>query len=232
MTLTVSEVFGPTVQGEGPAAGRRAVFVRLGICNLSCSWCDTPYTWDRSRFDLGAELASAEPGEVLGEVLKAGAGLVVITGGEPMLQRRELAGLVTALRQCGRLVHVETNGTIPPGPLGGLVDLFTVSPKLPNAGLDQRKAVNARALACYADLAARGRAVLKFVCCGPGDVALARDLAVAHGFAPSQCWVMPEATTAGQVTAGLQALAGPAVRAGMNVTGRLHVSAWGNERGR
>ncbi|HHK7228110.1 TPA: hypothetical protein ACQXLV_002143, partial [Streptococcus pneumoniae] len=42
--LPVSEVFGPTIQGEGPHAGRTCHFIRLGGCNLSCSWCDTPYS--------------------------------------------------------------------------------------------------------------------------------------------------------------------------------------------
>ena len=45
-SLTVSEIFGPTFQGEGPFTGRAAVFLRLGRCNLDCKWCDTPYTWD------------------------------------------------------------------------------------------------------------------------------------------------------------------------------------------
>ena len=54
-TLPLSEVFGPTFQGEGPHAGRRCAFVRLGGCNLSCEWCDTPYTWDATRYDLALE---------------------------------------------------------------------------------------------------------------------------------------------------------------------------------
>ena len=52
--LVVAEVFGPTFQGEGPSTGQRAGFVRLGRCNLDCSWCDTPYTWDWERFDPAA----------------------------------------------------------------------------------------------------------------------------------------------------------------------------------
>src|SRR5262245_52198924 len=55
-SLVVSEVFGPTWQGEGPSIGRRCGFVRLGRCNLACTWCDTPYTWDWERYDPAKEL--------------------------------------------------------------------------------------------------------------------------------------------------------------------------------
>ena len=44
--LIVSEIFGPTIQGEGPFSGRRAFFLRLGICNLRCTFCDSKFTWD------------------------------------------------------------------------------------------------------------------------------------------------------------------------------------------
>src|SRR5690606_2170027 len=45
MTLNVNEIFGITIQGEGPSMGRPCAFVRLFQCNLQCTWCDTPYTW-------------------------------------------------------------------------------------------------------------------------------------------------------------------------------------------
>jgi 7-carboxy-7-deazaguanine synthase len=41
-----AECFGPTLQGEGKHIGEQAYFIRLGLCNLDCKWCDTPYTWD------------------------------------------------------------------------------------------------------------------------------------------------------------------------------------------
>ena len=49
--LEVSEIFGLTIQGEGPSVGRRAVFLRLRRCNLACDWCDTRYTWDKNDPD-------------------------------------------------------------------------------------------------------------------------------------------------------------------------------------
>jgi 7-carboxy-7-deazaguanine synthase len=48
--------FGPTFQGEGPSAGRRALFIRLSHCNLSCPGCDTPESWDWSRPEHGKSM--------------------------------------------------------------------------------------------------------------------------------------------------------------------------------
>ena len=62
--LLVAEIFGPTWQGEGPSAGKVAAFVRLGLCDQACSWCDTPYTWDRACHDLRTELRRMDRIEV------------------------------------------------------------------------------------------------------------------------------------------------------------------------
>jgi len=124
--LVVAEVFGPTFQGEGPSAGRRAMFLRLGRCNLDCTWCDTPYTWDWSRFDPAIELHQRSVEDVMGELDGIGADLLVITGGEPMLQQRNLPPIVSGAHARGWRVEVETNGTIAP-PAG--LDWVCVSPK-------------------------------------------------------------------------------------------------------
>ena len=82
MTLPISEVFGPTLQGEGPHAGRTVQFIRLGGCNLSCSWCDTPYTWDASRFNLRQELTPMSVQEILDRIIPGVP--IVLSGGEPL----------------------------------------------------------------------------------------------------------------------------------------------------
>jgi len=56
-TLSVAGVVGPVVHGQGAASGRRCSVIQLGGCNLSCSWCDSAFTWDSTRFDLSRELA-------------------------------------------------------------------------------------------------------------------------------------------------------------------------------
>ncbi|WP_328427892.1 7-carboxy-7-deazaguanine synthase QueE [Streptomyces sp. NBC_00443] len=117
-TLVVAEVFGCTVQGEGPSCGRRCSFIRLGGCNLACKWCDTPETWDGRRFDLRQTLTRTPVEEIVARALVGAPGLVVITGGEPLLHQRQRAwdDLLVRLAAAGVEIEVETNGTIPPTP--------------------------------------------------------------------------------------------------------------------
>ena len=97
--LVVSEVFGPTWQGEGPSLGRRCGFVRLGRCNLACTWCDTPYTWDWERYDPRVELHRRMVTEVVSELDAMKIDMVVISGGEPLLQQSHLPPLLAVAKE-------------------------------------------------------------------------------------------------------------------------------------
>ena len=229
--LVVSEVFGPTFQGEGPSTGRRAAFVRLGRCNLTCTWCDTPYTWDWERFDPSVELSRRTVAALLAEIEAMAPEIVVVTGGESLLQQRRLVPLVAACAERGWSVEVETNATLAPGPeLAGLVDRWNVSPKLANSGVSSELREVPDALEAFAALAADGRAAFKFVATGLDDLDEIAALVDRHHLAP--VWVMPEGTTPGAVMAGTRALADPVLARGWNLTTRLHVLVWGDERGR
>jgi organic radical activating enzyme len=102
--LSVHSIF-YTIQGEGPFAGRPAVFVRLAGCNLQCPECDTEYTVNRYN---------ATPIDILQGVrmLRNAACLVVITGGEPF--RQNITELCKLLLANDYTVQIETNGTFPP----------------------------------------------------------------------------------------------------------------------
>jgi 7-carboxy-7-deazaguanine synthase len=104
--MQIIEIY-KSLQGESTHAGLPCVFVRLTGCNLRCTWCDSEYT-----FQGGRKMAM---GEVLGEVtrLSPGGGLVEITGGEPMLQEREVIPLMHALLEEGYKVLLETSGERP-----------------------------------------------------------------------------------------------------------------------
>lgn len=225
-TLVVSEVFGPTIQGEGPSAGRRAGFVRLGRCNLDCSWCDTPYTWDWDRYDPATELTSMSVADVAQQVAAMGVPMVVVTGGEPMAQQGAVADLARSLS--GVRVEIETNGTIAPGAATvAVVDQFTVSPKLANSGVARDHRYRPDVLR---GLEATGRAVFKFVACDPSDLDEAADMVAACSL--SDVWVMPEGTTSDALGERAGRLADAVVARGWNLSPRLHILLWGDERGR
>jgi 7-carboxy-7-deazaguanine synthase len=95
-----------SVQGESSFAGRPCIFVRLAGCNLRCTWCDSEYT-----FKGGYKLTEDE---VVAEIEKlAPVRLVEFTGGEPMLQERELVPLMTRLLASGYELMIETSGERP-----------------------------------------------------------------------------------------------------------------------
>lgn len=225
--LLVAERFGPTFQGEGPTAGQVALFIRLSRCNLSCSWCDTPYTWDWTRYDPAAESRSVHPDALAAWALGHDISRIVITGGEPLLQQTALTRLACQLSEAGRQVEIETNGTIrPTGSLVDAVEHFTVSPKLSGSGNPPDHRINPDALRTFAT---SGKAVFKFVVCSPGEFDEIAELEVTHGLRP--IWVMPEATTSTDTLAGLQALADEALQRGWNLSPRLHLLLWENLRG-
>jgi 7-cyano-7-deazaguanosine (preQ0) biosynthesis protein QueE len=226
--LLVAEVFGPTFQGEGPSAGQQAIFVRLSRCNLRCPECDTPYTWDTSRFDLRAYTVRRSVADVAAQVLAAAPRLVVITGGEPLLQQPQVIDLAQRCVAAGRRVEIETNGTIAPDPaLVEVVDQFNVSPKLPSFAAESDRPIDAAALAAFV---ATSRAVFKFVVSGPDDFDAIAGLTEQHRLEP--VWVMPAGTRSAELVKDLRQLADETLQRGWNLTGRLHVLLWEDTRGR
>jgi hypothetical protein len=110
------------------------------------------------------------------------------------------------------------------------VSRFNVSPKLANSGVPAERALVPDALASFAALGAEGRAAFKFVVADPDDLDEVHAIVDAHGLAP--VWVMPEGRTADAVLGGGRRLADAVVARGWNLTTRLHVVLWGDERGR
>ncbi len=102
-SMQITEIF-KSIQGESTHAGLPCVFVRLTGCNLRCSWCDSEYTFS------GGRRMSLE--EVHVEVLRLSpnGGLVEITGGEPMLQEKEVVALMQKLVEDGYSILLETSG--------------------------------------------------------------------------------------------------------------------------
>jgi 7-carboxy-7-deazaguanine synthase len=101
--MRITEIF-HSIQGESSYAGRPCVFVRLTWCNLRCAWCDSEYT-----FSGGTDMSVAE---VVERVRQFPCRLVEITGGEPLVQKRECVELVHQLCEEGYEVLIETSGSL------------------------------------------------------------------------------------------------------------------------
>ncbi len=119
--LPVVETF-HSLQGEGVHSGRSAFFIRLAGCTVGCPWCDTKHSWPAAAHPLHSLDALAKEAQ---QAAAAGAGFVVITGGEPL--HHDLDELTAALHQRTALpLHLETSGV---DRLSGHFDWITLSPK-------------------------------------------------------------------------------------------------------
>lgn len=166
--MQITEIY-KSLQGESTYAGLACVFVRLTGCNLRCTWCDSEYTFYGGRKMTGEEVFD----EV--ERLSPDGGLVEITGGEPMLQERELVPLMRRMAKDGYRVLLETSGERPlqhvPIEVTKIVDV-----KCPSSGEgDTFRLENLEVLNSHDEI--------KFVLSGRVDYEFARDFTRRHRLA-------------------------------------------------
>ena len=237
--IRISEVFGPTIQGEGPLIGRPTVFVRTGGCDYRCSWCDTLYAVLPEYRD---EWTPMTPGAILARVDELTGGkpvLVSLSGGNPALQ--PLAPLIALGRESGHSFALETQGSISQ-PWFAKLDWLILSPKPPSAGVTvDRDAFEA----CLK--AARGQpcCVLKIVIFDDADYGYAKALAACYPTLPVYLQVgnpaplaavrgvLPEEADIETLLDRFRWLAGRVTADrwfAATVLPQLHVLAWGNKR--
>jgi 7-carboxy-7-deazaguanine synthase len=166
--MQITEIY-KSLQGESTHAGLPCIFVRLTGCNLRCSWCDSEYTFQ------GGHKMDAE--DVRDEVkrLSPGGGLVEITGGEPMLQERDLLPLMHQLLDDGYRVLLETSGERPLERVpAGVIKIVDV--KCPDSGEPGTFHIeNLEMLTAHDEV--------KFVLSGRADYEFARDFTYRHRLA-------------------------------------------------
>jgi 7-carboxy-7-deazaguanine synthase len=238
--IRVSEIFGPTIQGEGPLIGRPTVFVRAGGCDYRCAWCDTLYAVLPEYRD---DWAPMTPDDIMARVIELAGGrpvLVSLSGGNPALQ--PLAPLIALGRERGLSFALETQGSVSQ-PWFAELDWLILSPKPPSAGA----ASDWDAFeACLTAARGRPRCVLKIVVFDDPDYAYAQAVAARYPALPVYLQVGNPAPSAGadgdlpaaadvddllrrfcwlvsKVTADRWFAA--------TVLPQLHVLVWGNKRG-
>ncbi len=163
--MQITEIY-RSIQGESSYAGLPCIFVRLTGCNLRCTWCDSEYTFQGGRRmsleDVEAEVHKLQPVK-----------LVEITGGEPMLQEKEVLELMRRLLSSGCTLLLETSGERPlelvPKQVIKVVDV-----KCPHSGeADTFRMKNLETLTA--------RDEVKFVLSDRTDYEFARDFTRTHG---------------------------------------------------
>lgn len=127
--IPVAEIFGPTIQGEGPHVGMQTLFVRVAGCDFKCAWCDSKFAWkiDGSIKRYGTkELADI----LVQECNNSKCSNVVLTGGNPCLY--DFKEVIDILHDNNITVDIETQGSKMPDWLLD-VDLLVISPKAPSS---------------------------------------------------------------------------------------------------
>ncbi|MBY8975208.1 7-carboxy-7-deazaguanine synthase QueE [Rhodobacteraceae bacterium NNCM2] len=167
--IRVSEIFGPTIQGEGALIGAPTVFVRTGGCDYRCAWCDSLHAVDNAyRADWQAMSHEA----VWDEVVRLSSGTplwVSLSGGNPAIQ--PLGGLIARGKAAGYRFAMETQGSIVK-PWFDDLDMLILSPKPPSSGMETDWQ---RLEACLA--AGAAHVILKIVVFDEADFAFARRTA-------------------------------------------------------
>ena len=241
--LRTSEIFGPTVQGEGRFAGYPAIFVRLSGCNLDCSWCDTPYTWDWTGKNGTVYIRSEEEfnpsdEQLLSEVKRILTNQdqrIIISGGEPLLQSKNIRAFHDMIRTAGlnNPIDIETNGTLNPldNVNTNIIDHYTVSPKFGSSGIEWKPRWN-KTINEFRSLAFVGKADCKFVVSNEEDTKQVEDFIDKFNFPRSNIYIMPEGKTSEELQRSAGLVADTAIRLNVKYSDRLHVRIWEDERKR
>lgn len=165
--LKVAEKF-VSINGEGRRQGELAAFVRLGGCNLRCTYCDTAWAWECTP-----DFVELEPQEIYAWVKQTGVVNVTLTGGEPLLHpgAGDLLALLCADNTLS--VEVETNGSVDLAPFMAMPQrpAFTVDYKLPQSGMQPKMHLPSFALLGKNE-------VVKFVCTDMDDLSYAHKVMV------------------------------------------------------
>lgn len=235
--IRVSEIFGPTIQGEGALIGVPTVFVRTGGCDYRCVWCDSLHAVDSEFRGTWTPMSAAQ---IMAQVdaLTGGKPLTItLSGGNPAIQ--PFGPLIRLGRESGYSFALETQGSVARGWFADL-EMLVLSPKPPSSGME----TDWQALAASVAAGQGAKTVLKFVVFDDADYAYARAAAARHPALPvylqpgNHTPPPPQDDTATVDQDGIDArmrwLVDKTIADGWfaaRVLPQLHVMLWGNKRG-
>lgn len=244
--IPVAETF-YTLQGEGRSVGHPAVFLRTGGCNLLCgdvenpndpqeeleqgedaTWtCDTIEVWKNPNTKTVREILEYWSDEGWLYKMEEQNAHLILTGGEPMLRQEELSDLLSELRNV--TVEVETNGTImPESSFGEQVDMFNVSQKLSNSGMDYDRRIKHEPTRFFRD---SDKAMFKYVVSREKDLDEIWHLQDKFDIPNEDIQLMPAGYTKDDLDDTYQSVAEICMEHGYEFSQRLHVKLWGQATG-
>ncbi len=180
--ISISEIFGPTIQGEGALIGMPTIFVRAGGCDYRCSWCDTHYAV-LPKFKPQWPLLDATT--IFNKIEKLSNGhplWVTLSGGNPALQ--DFAELIKRGQAKGYQFSMETQASIAQ-PWFSLLDQLTLSPKPPSTGMKFKRRGLERCLEACQSEQHQVDIALKFVVADKSDITWAKAIADQYPQFPS-----------------------------------------------
>ncbi len=229
--IRISEIFGPTIQGEGALIGQPTVFVRTGGCDYRCSWCDTLYAVE-SKYRNDWKPMSADAVFARVEELSCEKPLMItLSGGNPAIQ--PMQALLDLGHAKGYKFCMETQGSIAQDWFKD-IDVLTLSPKPPSSGME----TDWGAFDACLSAAQGAKAVLKVVIFDAQDYAYARE--ASSRYPALACYIQPGNHNPGGdfdgagVMERMRWLIETATHDNwydVTVLPQLHTLVWGNERG-
>lgn len=229
-----------TIQGEGKTMGLPCVFLRLHVCNLRCVWCDAWYTWNPKTPEFWTESKQWTVEETMQNVEQAWGSenpdvqkRLIITGGEPLLQKNQIDDLMIALQGDNQttvpwVVEIETNGTIMPTEYQLQFAQFNCSPKLRNS----QNIPQARRKKEVIQALAQANTLFKFVVMHDEDLdEIETEWVQEFGIPIDKVCLMPQGVTAEEVSKNAQRVVEYAKVKGYRLLGRLQNEIWGAKRG-
>ena len=231
--IRISEIFGPTIQGEGTLIGKPTVFVRTGGCDFRCSWCDTLFAVDSSHRTSWRLMSANQIFKQVQSLAGNSPLLITLSGGNPATQ--PLLPLIQLAKQHQYTTALETQGSLSQ-PWFSELDHLTLSPKPPSSLMDTDMNILAQ---CVKDSGTNTQVILKVVVFDSNDFYYAKSIA---DYFPQIPFVLQ---TGNQQTTGpikltnliestKQLIDMTIENQWFNVTvlPQLHAILWGNERGR
>lgn len=228
-SIAIAELFCNTVQGEGINTGVPASFMRVKDCTLNCTWCDTLSVWKFGNWYSHDEILDMFEQNNMIQAFKEGQHLI-LTGGSPLKQERSLVSFIEAFIARFKFkpyIEIENETVLMPGAITMYVDCWNNSPKLSNSGEPAIKRIKPEVLKFNSALA---NSWFKFVISNESDWdEIERDY-LPH-IKKSQIILMPCGENQEELSRSRDMVANLAVKHGVRMTDRLHVTIWDKKTG-